>query len=167
VITSHKALVTGEVFNYKYSPRESDPAWFGFIKVECQHCSGFFSYITVRMSVCLLVHKCFDIIYLSQVHIVVVLLLACSYYVSRRQVRVVVVIVSSVLTACICICQGTGSHKTLLLSDFSDKEMNQSIIKSISYLIDHIFELYGLKVSASFSVLRVAVLSFRRLKVNA
>ena len=100
MITSHKAQVTGEVFNYKYSPRESDPAWFGFFKVECQYCSGFFSYITVRMSVCLPVRKCFDIIYLFQVHIVVVLLLACSYYVSRRHVRVIVM-VSSILTACI------------------------------------------------------------------
>ncbi|XP_065913262.1 piezo-type mechanosensitive ion channel component 1-like isoform X2 [Dysidea avara] len=127
VIDSHKAQVTGEMFNYKYSPRESDPAWFGFFKVECQDCSGFISYITV--------------------HIVLVMLIACRYSVSRRQAR----------------CQRQHDNSTLdtdklvLFPGITVEEMDTSILKTVAYLVSHIFEFYGLHLCWCVLAINIAV----------
>ena len=144
------------MFNYKYSPRESDPAWFGFFKVECEGCSGFPSYVKVGCKCFCVSSKLHCLVkHTLQTHIALVMLIACSYSVQRRQVR-------NRVFYSVCI-YSLGGHlqkqyylhnfidipkadKTALFWGIGIDEMDKSLLKTIAYLVSHVFDLYGLEV---------------------
>ena len=147
------------MFNYKYSPRESDPAWFGFFKVECKDCSGFPSYIRVGCE-CFLCYWQTTLFYVNhtlQTHITLVMLVACSYSVQRRQVRNYVFTLP--VFTCWVIPQKRyylhnfidipKADKMALFWGISIDEMDKSLLKTVAYLVSHIFDLYGLEVQNS------------------
>jgi len=85
------------------------------------------------------------------------MLLACRYSVSRRQV-IVLLLLSCMSYHSVFVClqeryrrqHGINildADKFALFSGISVEEMDRSIIKSIAYLVSHVFEFYGPQVS--------------------
>jgi len=113
----------GMIFTYNYV--RDDPGWLGFQKVECQHCTGFFDYIK------------YDII--------VLLLLAFYYTVTRRQSR------------CLGEIEIPVEDKRALFWGITPEEADQSVIKGVGYFINHVFDFYGLEISWCMIAIAVAV----------
>ena len=113
----------GAIYHYDYE--RNDPGWLGFQKVECQHCSGFFNYI--------------------KWDIVVLLLIALSYTVSRRQKRELRVE------------QIPRDNKRALFWRITAEDADKSIINAIGHLINHVFDFYGLEICLSMFAIAIAV----------
>ena len=110
---------------YHYEDTRNDPGWLGFQKVECSDCKGFFDYII------------WDII--------VLLLIALSYSVKRRQKRHFRDI------------QIPTTDKRALFWGITPEEADRSVIHGVGYLINHVFDFYGLEICWSMFAIAVAV----------
>ena len=110
---------------YLYDYERNDPGWLGFQKVECEHCSGFFDYI--------------------KWDIVILLLIALSYTVRRRQKRALRVE------------QIPKANRRALFWSITEEDADKSIINAIGHLINHIFDFYGLEICLSMFAIAIAV----------
>lgn len=93
--------------------------------MECAQCKGFFDYII------------WDI--------VVLLLIALSYAVSRRQKR------------CLMDVQIPVADRRALFWGITSEEADKSVISGIGYLINHVFDFYGLEICWSMFAIAVTV----------
>lgn len=110
---------------YFYEDERNDPGWLGFQKVECVHCKGFFDYI--------------------KWDITILLLIALSYAVSRRQQR------------CLWDIQIPRADKRALFWGITAEDADKSIIHGLGYLINHMFDFYGLEICWSMFAIAVTV----------
>ena len=122
-ITNNIPPPKGAIYQYGYT--RNDPGWLGFQKVECEHCKGFFDYI--------------------KWDIVVLLLIALSYAVNRRQKRYF----SNVKIP--------STDKRALFWGITLEEADRSALHGLGYLINHIFDFYGLEICWSMFAIAVAV----------
>ena len=113
----------GAIYQYGYT--RDDPGWLGFQKVECEHCKGFFDYIKWDM--------------------VVLLLIALSYAVNRRQQRYFTDV------------QIPHADKRALFWGITLEEADQSVLHGLGYLINHVFDFYGKEICWSMFAIAVAV----------
>ena len=121
--TSDAPLPRGAIYHYEST--RNDPGWLGFQKVECSDCKGFFDYII------------WDII--------VLLLIALSYSVKRRQKRHFRDV------------QIPTADKRALFWDITQEEADRSVLHGVGYLINHVFDFYGLEICWSMFAIAVAV----------
>lgn len=110
---------------YHYECEHNDPGWLGFQKVECERYSGFFDYI--------------------KWNIAVLLLIALSYTVTRRQKRV------------LRDQEIPRANRRALFWNITAEDVDKSIINTIGYLINHVFDFYGLEICLSMFAIAVVV----------